>query len=132
MKLALTWYYCGLGLLCLSPIMIIWGIVAGEIPLIAKGASGLLFGFWWYKIGVGKIQKAKLEEFEKTKQLGFAGSFEQFEQIKQLGAFQKENCVGCRFADEEAMRKGQKWCIHSESPEFSKDNKWCYSRERKQ
>jgi hypothetical protein len=42
-------------------------------------------------------------------------------------AFIMTNCLGCNFADADAMKKGEKWCIRPEPPQY--DHQRCYSRE---
>jgi len=130
-KIAKLWYWCGWGGVCVGVASIIWGIVVGEMFPVAHGIGWLIVGFGFNRIGASEIKRFKslngdLGQLRKVLQ----------ESQEQFTAFQKENCVGCKFADEVTMRNFtawnfKKWCLRPEPPELSKDSKWCYSRERK-
>jgi cytochrome c1 len=126
MKLGYLFYWCGWGAIVVSVALLIMGFTIADdlIPAIAKSISGFIIGGLFVGIGTKKIARAKQQG---NAQRAFGQL--QKESQEQFTTFQKENCVGCRFADEEAMRNGQKWCTRPEPPEISKDNKWCYSRE---
>jgi hypothetical protein len=97
--------------------------------VIAKIISSFFFGLAWLTIGSRQIAKHKSlnKDFGQLLQ----------ESQEQFTIFQKENCVGCKFADEAVMRNFtawnfQNWCLHPGPLESSKDGRWCFSRERKQ
>ena len=52
---------------------------------------------------------------------------EQVVDKEQIVAFQKGNCIGCRFADLYAIQNGKPWCTCPEPPNC--DLQHCYSRE---
>jgi len=93
-------------------------LIVGQIAGIAIIDVPLLF------FGIRRIQKAVREQEPIEKKME--------RKRMELLTFQKENCVDCRFADEAAMRDSRKCCTRPEPPELSKDNRWCYSAERKQ
>ena len=123
----------GIFLLCLG------GYLLGRVPwalimvfgsyvafptswLLGEGISLLLGGVPIY-FGIRRIRRACQKQEPVEKQIE--------RKRKQLTAFQKENCFGCRFADEEALKKPMgeiQWCTRPEPPEV--DERYCYSRER--
>ncbi len=131
MKLGYLFYWCGWGLIVGAFIFIGMGIFTEEgfsTFVIAKIISSFFFGLAWLFVGSKKIARAR--------QSGDLGQLRKVlqESQEQFTTFQKENCVGCKFADEVTMRNFtawnfKKWCLRPELPEFSKDSKWCYSRE---
>ena len=67
MKLAWTWYYCGLGLILLGTGMLIYGVMTDAALVgIAKGIWALLLGSWWMRIGSRKIKEAKGTSVEES------------------------------------------------------------------
>jgi hypothetical protein len=119
MKLGYLFYWCGWGSLTCAAAFIGLALFTPEGFsgfAIGRIASATVVGLAWLNIGSKKIARPKTTET-----------------IEQLTAFQKENCVGARFADEEAMRKSAgniPWCTRPEPPEY--DSRYCYSRERKE
>lgn len=105
---ASLWYYCGIGLIGLSVADLIYGIALG-VPLafvIVKFGFWIFLGSWLYRIGKRQMREIKQNVMEL---------------IKSQDAFQKENCQGCKFVDENGK------CLRPEPPE--RDNNYCYSRE---
>lgn len=155
MKLAKLWYFCGLGLIILGVASIIYGILDDNLVFgVGRGIFGLFWGFWWMRIGARKMQEQKLGKTEQS-ELGdtqmrrvWEGSPEELDQLlQQHNAFVKENCIGCKFADEDAIEEAldeksgeallplssvipsvkKEWCLRPEPPEC--DRQYCYSRE---
>jgi len=132
MKLGYLTYWCGWGCIATALYLIGVGIFTEEgfsTALIAKIFSGFFFGFGWLYVGSKQIAKHK----SLNKDFGQLLK----ESQAQFATFQKENCIGCRFADEVAMRNCtawnfQNWCLRPEPPEYSEDDRRCFSREQKQ
>jgi hypothetical protein len=78
------------------------GIVIIDVPLLF--------------FGIRRIQKAIREQEPIDKKMG--------RKRMELIAFKKENCGGCRFADENTN------CLRPRPPEV--DSQYCYSREQKE
>jgi len=122
MKLGQVFYWCGWGSIACAATFIGLALFTSEgfsAFAIGRTVAAFIIGLAWLSIGSRKIAQAKIEQMPK--------------QTEKLTAFQKENCVGCRFADEEALRKpaeGTQWCTRPEPPEY--DSQYCYSRELKE